>query len=191
MKLSAVVQLIDGFSLAPAVGMRPRFLLDGKPCQAYAKPQAFYAFSGLDDGSYRLTTITLPFFEREVAFDVPLRLPLADAIAPCVLEPSPLYPFPPGTTLIRGQVRAAGTRAPLAGVAVEASYAGRRGDTRHAATRTSHFGHYDGRYALALGGRLDAETTVTLVFDKAGYARTATQRVIRPGTTQLVDIELR
>jgi len=191
MRLSAVVQLIDGFSRMPAVTVQPRFLLDGQPCRPQAKPQAFYAFSELDDGQYRLTAITLPFFEQDVMLDVPLRAPLADAIVSCVLEPNPLYPFPAGTTLVRGQVRAADTHAPLAGVAVDASYANWRGDARHAATRTSRFGHYDGRYALALAGRLAANTAVTLVFSQAGRASVEARLAMQPGTTQIVNIDMR
>ena len=134
MKLSAVVQLIDGFSQAPAVGFQPRFLLNQKPFMPLAKPQAFYAFSDLDDGDYRLTALAPQFFAQEVAFRVPLRLPLAAAIVPCCLAPSPLYPYPPGTTLIRGQVLQAGTRLPLAGVSVSANYLSLGGRQRSRAT---------------------------------------------------------
>ncbi|RKP46838.1 carboxypeptidase regulatory-like domain-containing protein [Trinickia fusca] len=190
MRLCAVVQLIDGFSQAPAEDVHPRFLLNQEPYRPQAKPQGFYAFSELADGDYRLTTIALPFFPREVDFKVPLSLPLAEAIVPCVLEPSPLYPFPAGTTLIRGQVVSAATHAPLAGVTVQASYQNWRGDPRQATTRTSDFGQYNGRYALAPRGRLAPRTEVTLTFSKTDYATAQTQLVLEAGTTQLVNIEL-
>lgn len=191
MKLSAVVQLIDGFSQAPAVGFLPRFLLNQKPFLPLAKPQAFYAFSDLDDGDYRLTALAPQFFAQEVAFQVPLRLPLAAAIVPCYLAPSPLYPYPPGTTLIRGQVLQAGTKSPLAGVSVSASYPNWQGKPKSAATLSSDYGKYDGRYALALGGKLAPDTLVVLSFSKAGYASVEKQLLLQPATMQFVDIEMR
>jgi len=191
MKLSAVVQLIDGFSQAPAVGIEPRFLLDGKPCHPYAKPQAFFAFTELAEGKHRLTAIAPPFFPQDVALDVPLALPLADAIVPCRLDPGPLYPYPAGTTIVRGLVRATATNESVAGVGVEASYDNWRGEKRHAVTRTSDYGRYDGRYALALVGRLAPETDVTLTFSKTGYAGATAQIRVTTATTQFVDIEIR
>jgi hypothetical protein len=190
MKLSAVVQLIDGFRLAPAAGIHPAFLLNAKPYRPLTKPDGFYAFSALDDGNYRLTTMALPFFTQDVEFKVPLRVPLAEGIVPCVLEPSPLYPYPPGTTLVRGQVRAAKTHHPLAGVSVEARYRNVRGEPRSTTTQTSDYGHYDGRYALAPRGKLTAQTQVTLIFSKAGYTSAEAQLTLDPATTQFVDIEM-
>jgi hypothetical protein len=191
MKLSAVVQLIDGYSRAPAEGIAPRFLLNGKPCLPHAKPQGFYAFSELADGVYRLTALALPFFPQEVEFDVPLAQPLADAIVPCLLEPSPLYPYPAGTAVIRGQVRAALTGEPLAGVVVQANYRVARGEPRQAATRTSDYGRYDGRYALAPRPRLAPDTELTLTFSKSGYTTVSKQMTLEAATTRFVDIDMR
>lgn len=190
MKLSAVVQLIDSFSQAPAVGIKPQFLLNQKPCVPLAKSQGFYAFSELADGDYRLTTIDPLFFEQQVDFKVPLRLPLADAIVPCYLAPSPLYPYPVGTTLVRGQVRSTTTRQPLAGVSVSASYPNWRGVSKQASTQTAGFGQYDGRYALALGGKLAPDTSVVLSFSKSGYTSVTKQLVVGPASMQFVDIEM-
>ncbi len=191
MKLSAVVQLIDGFSHAPAEGIEPRFLLNGKPCLPHAKPQSFYAFSELADGDYRLTALALPFFPREVEFKVPLAQPLADAIVPCLLEPSPLYPYPPGTPVIRGQVRAAATGEPLAGVAVEADYRIARGEPRRVTTLTSDYGRYNGRYALAPRSRVAPDTELTLTFSKPGYTTVSRQMTLEAATARFVDIDMR
>ncbi|MFC5475554.1 carboxypeptidase regulatory-like domain-containing protein [Paraherbaspirillum soli] len=188
MKLSAVVQLIDGFSQAPAVGLRPKFLLNQQPYAPLAKPQAFYAFSDLEDGDYQLTISYPLFFERQIRFEVPLRLPLADAIVPCYLEPSPLYPYPAGTTLIRGQVLCAAK--PLAGVAIGANYQNWRGEPKSAATQSSDYGQYDGRYALALGGKLAAGTPVDVSFSKAGYATVEKRLLLEPAAMRFVDIEM-
>ncbi|ATF87454.1 MULTISPECIES: hypothetical protein [Burkholderia] len=191
MELSAVVQVIDGFSLAPLEGLRPAFTLNGQPCRPLDKRDGFYAFGGLPHGAYRLVAAAPPFFAQQVAFEVPLALPLAEAIVSCVLEPGPLYPFPPGTTLVRGQVLAAATRQPLAGVQVEARYASARGEARQAATRTAGLGRYDGRYALAPRGRLAPGTAVVLNFSKAGYASAQAELKLDPGAMQYLDIAMR
>jgi hypothetical protein len=191
MMLSAVVQLIDGFNGAPALGCHPAFLLDGKRYWPHAKTDGFYAFSELDQGRHRLTAMALAFFTQEVELTVPLSLPLASAIVPCVLAPSPLYPFPPGTTLIRGQVRDAATQRPLAEVDVELRYATQRSGARSGTTQTSGYGQYNGRYALAPRGKLAAHTEATLIFSKTGYATAQTQLTLEPATTQFVDIEMR
>lgn len=179
MELSAVVQVIDGFSHAPLAGLRPAFTLNGAPCRPFDKADGFYAFSALPRGAYRLVASAPPFFPSQVEFEVPPRPPLADAIVSCVLEPSPLYPFPPGTTLLRGQVLAKRGGQPIAG------------EPRTASTETSAHGRYDGRYALAVRGRLDAAgTVVTLNFVKAGYPDVARQLTLAPGTTQYLDITM-
>ncbi|WP_186224254.1 carboxypeptidase regulatory-like domain-containing protein [Burkholderia gladioli] len=191
MELSAVVQVIDGFSHAPLAGLRPAFTLNGAPCRPFDKADGFYAFSALPRGAYRLVASAPPFFPSQVEFEVPPRPPLADAIVSCVLEPSPLYPFPPGTTLLRGQVLAKRGGQPIAGVRLAARYATARGEPRTASTETSAHGRYDGRYALAVRGRLDAAgTVVTLNFVKAGYPDVARQLTLAPGTMQYLDITM-
>ncbi|WP_211463564.1 peptidase associated/transthyretin-like domain-containing protein [Collimonas silvisoli] len=193
MKLSAVVQLIDGFSLQPAVGVAVRFLLNDKPYLPLSKAQAFYAFSDLDDGAYQLTILceNHVFFDQRIALQVPLREPLADAIIACTLAPSPLYPYPEGTTLIRGQIfQVDAQRRPVPGVDVAASYQNVRARPKRQTTRSSDYGRYDGRYALALTGKLAAHTAVDLNFSKAGFANVRKQLSVQPGTTQCVDIEI-
>ncbi|MEK6368594.1 MAG: carboxypeptidase regulatory-like domain-containing protein, partial [Burkholderia gladioli] len=70
-------------------------------------------------------------------------------------------------------------------------YATARGEPRTASTETSAHGRYDGRYALAVRGRLDAAgTVVTLNFVKAGYPDVARQLTLAPGTTQYLDITM-
>jgi len=191
MRLSAVVQLIDGFNDTPVVGVRPAFVLNGQPYHPHAKADGFYAFSELEDGDYQLTLLAPPFFSQRIDFSVPLRLPLAEAIVPCRLAPSPLYPYPAGTTLIRGQVLSASQRAPLAGVSVAARYQNWQSKPRDASTQTSDYGRYLGRYALALRGKLAAKTEVTLTFSKSGHATTEVQLVLEPATTHYVATELR
>ncbi|MBR7632652.1 carboxypeptidase-like regulatory domain-containing protein [Janthinobacterium lividum] len=191
MKLSAVIQLIDGFSMAPAVGARAHFLLNDKPIVPQDKAQAFYAFAGLDDGSYRLDVLSADhrYFDQQLTFEVPLKDPLADAIVACVLAPSPLYPYPEGTTLIRGKIVDAAAQ-PLAQVAISAGYQGARARAQAVAGESSGYGRYAGRYALALRGKLDEPTTVALGFSKAGHAKVSRQVSVQPGSMLFLDIEM-
>jgi hypothetical protein len=191
MKLSAVVQLIDGFRAQPAVGCRARFLFDHAPVQPLAKPDAFYAFGGLAAGAHRLTVEADGFFPREVTLQVPMAEPLADAIVACDLAPSPLYPYPAGTTLLRGLVGDGAQHGQaLAGVAVLASYANLRGTAIESATRTDGRGSYAGRYALALRGQMAPGATVELRFSKAGYADVRRSVQVSTGAMQFVDVVL-
>jgi hypothetical protein len=191
MKLSAVVQLIDDFTGFPAVGCKPRFALNQQPFKPLVKEQAFYAFSDLDDGAYQLTIVAPQFLLQQASFQVPLQLPLAQAIVACHLVPGPLYPYPAGTTLIRGQVLQATNQQPLAGVTVSAGYQNWRGQEKTATTLSADFGQYNGRFALALNGKLGPATAVALSFSKAGYASVEKQLQMAPATMQFVDIEMR
>lgn len=200
--LSAVIQLIDGFSRQPAVGACASFRLDGHPVQPQAKPQAFYAFVHLDAGPYRLEVSSPGFFRQEVHLQVSagllLQQSLADAIVPCTLLPDALYPYPQGTTLLRGQVLAALDRQALPDIQVCAAYQDARGRARTRQTVTHGAGSgsgkprnpYLGRYALPLPGRLAVDTAVVLTFSRAGQPAVQRRVTIGPGTTQLQDIEL-
>ncbi|MFZ6765737.1 carboxypeptidase regulatory-like domain-containing protein [Undibacterium sp. Di26W] len=193
MKLSAVIELIDGFTGKPAVGAPVRFELDGIPCQAQAKGQAFYAFPNLTDGQHRLAIFSMDhiFFDQNIALDVPLATPLAEAIVACVLAPSPIYDFPAGTTLIRGKIIQGGKAgSALAGVDVGAAYQNVRAGALRARTVSCAYGRYNGRYALALGGKLAAPTSVQLDFAKSGYADVQKKVALAPGAVLFVDIEM-
>jgi hypothetical protein len=189
-----VIQLVDGYSGLPAVDAAPQFALDGAPCWPLAKPQAFYAFSDLAPGSYKLVVSGETFFSQKVTLQVPMATPLADGIVPCTLQPSPLYSYPPGTTLIRGRLTGspatAPGRVPLAGIPVSARYATRRGKAMTAETWTFDRGAYDGRYALALRGRLAAPIEVNLEFRAPSGVRQQRTVRIESGVTTIVDAEL-
>lgn len=193
MRLSAVIQLVDGFSKLPASGARVRFLLDGKPYAPHPKAQAFYAFADLDDGAHQLDIISTDhrFFDRQITLQVPLSGPLADGIVACVLAPSPVYDYPAGSTVIRGRIAQAGMpQQALAGVAVAASYHSARARALSESTVSFGYGRFDGRYALALRGKLAAPTTVDLDFSKSGYAQVHRQVTLTPGALLCVDIEM-
>lgn len=156
--------------------------------QPQVKAQAFYAFVDLEAGAYRLEIATEAFFPFTVSLQVPMALPLAEGILACTLEPGPLYPFEPWDTLIRGRVTR--RRKPEAGVTVEARYAGQRSRTVSRQTRSWGSGAYDGRYALALGGRLAAATDITLNFTAPDGAQGRQVVRVTPSTMAIVDMDL-
>jgi hypothetical protein len=191
MKLSAVVQLMDGFSGQPALGVQTRFTLDERPFEPLEKGQGFYAFADLEDGEHCLKITCRGFLDNETKFSAlsfPLKTSLAESIIVCELEPSPAYPYPTGMTLVRGRVLGGAEEGkPLADVIVEGTFADERGKTCHCRTRS----YGVGRYALALRGRLPVGAIqVELRFAKEGYTL-VTQPVSVPcGTTKVVDINM-
>jgi hypothetical protein len=190
MRLSAVIQLIDAFSGLPAVGRKPQFVLNGHAVLPLSKPQAFYAFSDLVPGEQHLQIADALFFSEQLAFSVPLTLPLAQAIIVCSLQPNPRYPYPDGATMLRGLIRQAGSGQPLADVLVSADYQTRQRKAVKRQTRSFDQGRYQGRYALALRGNGATDGAVSLVISKTGYASVEKHLQVAPGTTTFVDIQM-
>ncbi|MBI3284925.1 MAG: carboxypeptidase regulatory-like domain-containing protein [Burkholderiales bacterium] len=193
MKLSAVIQLIDGFSLQPAVAAEVSFRLNGRPYFPLSKASAFYAFSDLDDGTYQLEILCADhvYFDQSMQLQVPLREPLAASILTCLLTPSPLYAYPVGTTLIFGHIVQSGAqRQALSDVDVTATYQTARAKVKNQNARSFDRGRYDGSYALVLSGRLAPETAVDLSFKKNGMTSVQKQIKMKSGTRQCVDIEM-
>lgn len=197
-RLSGVVQLIDGYSRQPAEAVQARFRLDGRPCLPHAKPQAFYAFTGLKAGPHLVEVSAPGFFPGQTSLTAPVPpdQPLADSIALCRLDPDPAYPYPTWATVIRGQVGAGtadGAILPLSGATITAHYRSRGGKDRTITTRTAGGpggvtigSAYDGRYALALTGTLPSPTEVTLTFSAPNHAdRSQTLRIDTMNTTVL------
>lgn len=190
-KLSAVVQLIDGFTGRPVVALTVSFLLNGKPVAAQEKQQAFYAFSDLDDGQYSLKIICHKslFLDQEVKLQVPLSEPLVDAIMVVTMLPGPAYPYPPGTTLIAGQVVAA-RQQPLPGVEVMANYQTARANAKTTSTLSFWEGRHAGCFTLALLGNLAPQSAVKLSFSKPGLKSVQKNVTVQSGTMQCVHVEM-
>jgi hypothetical protein len=188
-KLNTVIQLIDGFSGLPAIGLSPRFLVNQKPYSPLAKPEAFYDFSELEAGNYQLLITDREFFSQQITVRIPIPSRLADGIIPCRLQPNPLYSYPADTTLVRGLVELKHTGLSLPGVTVQARYLDWRGNLKNDCTYSFDEENHEGRYALALSGKLVAETEVELSFSKLGHKPVQRHILIRPGTTRFIDIE--
>lgn len=153
-----------------------------------AKPQAFYAFTGLEDKVHRLQIETQSFFPFTENLRVPMAQPLADGILACSLEPGPIYPYPSWDGLVRGLVTR--SKRPVPGVQIDASYTGRTRNTVSRQTRTWEGGSYNGRYALSFGSRLPADTEITMNFVAPDGARSRQEVRLSPGTSVFLDVEL-
>ena len=198
--LSAVVQLIDAYNQRPAVAVAAQFRLDGQRVRPLPKPQAFYAFIGLSAGEHQLEVTGPGYFEQRVSLQVPLAVStqhtLADGIVTCQLEPSPLYPFPAETTLVRGRVHTAADHEPLSGVAVLSQHRDARDRERNqrtftcGASRPCGGTRYEGSYVIALRGRLNPQTTALLRFEHPDHAVCERQIQVRAGRVQFLDIEM-
>lgn len=172
--LAGIVQLSDGFSGEAIVDASVRFELDKTPCTPLRKAGGFFVFTHLKDASPHCLDIACPgFFEAQVtvaAIAFPLTQPLAESIVVCKLEPSPAYPYPPGTTIVCGQVTSAGK--PLADVDVFALFSDRLGAWHYGKARSYGSSDdedpYNGRYSLVLSSATGAPD-VNLRFTKEGY----------------------
>jgi hypothetical protein len=191
-RLSAVVQLLDDLTGQPAVAAQPLFWLDAQPVHPQSKSNAFYVFENLPDGQYRLD-IRFPkhrYFDQSVALHVPAAEPLAQAIVPCRLQPTPLYPYAAGSTMIFGQIRAA--EGPLlSGVSVSAHYSSANGKAKTVTTQSCDFGRYQGRFAVALSGNLAPETQVQMVFEKASYSVVKIEIKLSKASQSSANVEMR
>ncbi|GLU34881.1 carboxypeptidase regulatory-like domain-containing protein [Trinickia caryophylli] len=172
--LAAVVQLNDGFSGEPIADASVLFKLDQTPCTPLRKADGFFVFTHLQNGAPHCLDIACAgFFDAQVTLSVipfPLTRPLAESIVVCQLEPSPVYPYPAGTTIVCGQVTSTGK--PLAGVDVFALFSDRLGAWHYGKARS--YGSPDdedpcnGRYSLVLSSATGAPD-VSLRFTKDGY----------------------
>jgi hypothetical protein len=171
----AILQLRDGFSGEAIDGASVNFRLDGASFEPLQKGGGFYIFLHVSDVAPHEVDITCHgFFDAQVtltAVSLPLTEPLAQVIARCDLEPSALYAYPLGTTIVRGQVTSSGK--PVADAEVFACFADRLGAWQWRKTRSSGHecgaGSYRGHYVLALP-HAAASAKVNLRFTKDGHA---------------------
>ncbi|QDQ28007.1 hypothetical protein FNU76_17570 [Chitinimonas arctica] len=178
--LGIPIQLLDDHTGLP-VDMAARFELDGVACAPLAKPQGFYLLPPLPPGGYRLTVRVAAFRVGRLDFEVPEQAAdrtLAERILPLRLAPGPLYSYPAGTTLISGRLEAGRGQA-----VVVADYVSALGRPHRAQTRADS----DGRFQLALAGRLANPTQVTLHADVDGLPPCQGSLRVVPGSSRFVE----
>lgn len=101
-KLSMAVSLIDDYT-----GKRPtgwvKVFLEGEDLKSIKNPGGYYLFINLPGNEYQVHVEAEHYFNE----DKTVKLSDLDPLNPVVqvkLNPRPSYPFPSGTTLIRGMV---------------------------------------------------------------------------------------
>lgn len=135
-KLAFAVSLLDEYSKVAPLGP-VEVSLRGGTGRAIKNPSSYYLFLDLPDDEYTIYVTSAYYFEEEVEVHTAGRDPGEPVIVR--LKPTPAYPFPPGSTLIRGLVTDA-NGSPVSGASVEA-----RGLA--SATRTTS----DGEFVLHFG----------------------------------------
>jgi len=173
-RLSGVIELLDGHSSRPAMGVVPRFRLNDAPIALARRPDARYILVDLSPGRYRLDVDAPAFLTYSVDFELKPETTLADAWLRCMLQPGPAYVYPPQSTLIRGALPPGRTLAEIS-----ARYVTVRGRERHVRTRCAP----GDAYTLALSGQLADPTPVTLSFAFTDGQARELHLTITPGRT--------
>lgn len=174
-RLSAVIELLDGYREKPALGARPRFLLNRLPVAPREKPQARYVLLDLVPGNYVLEVLTDAF--KPCRLEFALRdeaCMLSERWLPCVLEPGERYVYPATTTAIRGRLGGI----PAGEAVISASYCSAHGRPRQAQIRCTR----DQAFTLVLPGKLADPTPVTLRVNLGGGVSEERAMLVRPGS---------
>lgn len=104
-KLSAAVSLIDDYTEKQAFGDVQVYIkgLNVEPVRNLGGYYLFFKLHG-DDEEYIIRAAAGFYFEKEKAFKIS-ELDSSNPVVQLTLKPKPAYPFPSGSTLIRGMVK--------------------------------------------------------------------------------------
>jgi hypothetical protein len=135
--LSAAVNVVDTFTDETArVKLRVR-LKESKRARAIVNASGVFCFEDVANGNYTLVAepdpVTAGWYFLEPLptqpwpqnFEQPMTIPVPGPDSPLVqvsLGPNPSYPFPPGTTLLRGSVSQGGPNNRAGGAVLSADY---------------------------------------------------------------------
>lgn len=119
---SAALVMIDDFSDALIAGSI-KFLVDDQSASPILNRSGYFVFFGLSPGVHNVR-VRAEGFQEEVMTAV-VRADQKAEIRAIRLRPLPSYPFPNGTTILRGEVFETGTELPLAEVAVSLAIRGK------------------------------------------------------------------
>lgn len=173
--ISAALRPVDTFTGgAPFGSLRIGLVESIQPPLPH--PEGFVLFADLPAGDYT-TRVNGQFFDHHPAlsFDPAELDPVAGAVT-LNLQPSPRYPFPAATTLVRGLVHDAADE-PIAGVAVQVQSGGPVARTNAAGEFVFFFDY-------------TVETEIIIDFAKPGFADTSETLNVTPETTVTVDVEM-
>lgn len=100
--VSFALNLIDSFSQKHPTGWVKVFIKGCKP-KIIKNPSGYYVFLDMPGNTYTVGIKSQFYFEKEVLVELSALTP-GNPVKNVTLKPLPSYPFPGGTTLIRGVV---------------------------------------------------------------------------------------
>ena len=112
-RLSVAVSLVDDFTQKERVIGGVKVAIPALELVAIRNPSGYHNFLDLADGTHTVRIESECYLDEETDMVLPTVSPRK-----IILKPSPLYPFPHGTTLIRGVVSDGGGN-PVFGVEIE------------------------------------------------------------------------
>jgi len=115
--LSFAVSLVDDFSQDNIVMGETRVFLEDNGTEAIKNPSGYYIFVDLPDNNFQLRIENKYYFAREnqvIISDLDPEFPVVSE----TLIPNYLYPFPAGSTLIRGSIYDQDLDTPIPGASV-------------------------------------------------------------------------
>lgn len=183
------VRPTDGVTGAAFLAGSTRVVLQGSGAIARETPGRYYVFTDLAGSTFVATVENANYFSRDVSVHVPALDPRTPVVA-VTMMPRYHYPFPAGSTLIRGRVLGPGS-APVAGVVVTVQHSSVTGRTEEDGRFALWFGPLTEDGVAVVGGKrlvkINNATDLRITAEHAGYA-TATQTIgaVEEGSTLLL-----
>ena len=115
-RVSFAVRLIDEFSTRPSLIGTTQVFITGTGETAIPKPTGYHVFTDLTGTNVTVRIENKNYAPKEVAVNIPA-LDARNPVTAQMMKPSVLYPFPPGSTLVRGVIVDAAQR-PIRGAHV-------------------------------------------------------------------------
>ena len=183
--LSAVIVLMDGFYNGEKTVVGDTWMTLKEGVDPLKKTDALYVAVNLTPRTYQATIRAQYYNTKLTTFEIPVSdsVPVEGKLLkiPITLDPSPAYPFPEKTTLLRGQVLDADTGLPLGDGQVTIDY----GDVQKKTT-TNSFGQFVFSFSEESGSQIEASVTVTVPFYLTGNENVR----IKPGEATLFSIKM-
>ena len=126
-RVSFAVRLIDDFTTQPSLIGSTEVFITGTGEIATSKPTDYHLFTNLTATNVTVRIENKHYAPKEVAVNIPA-LEARNPVTVQTLKPSVLYPFPPGSTLVRGIVVDAAQR-PIQGAHVSVTGAALANDS--------------------------------------------------------------